>query len=75
MGCSQRGTILITFTELYMYVHHRTEDDPTYDPKKDKGATVRLCGVNISCSSVLKREEELNALVTCLPANPSVRKK
>ena len=62
------------FIISYVFVD-RIEDDPDYDPKKDKGATLRLCGVNISCSSILKREEELNALVSCLPANPAVRKK
>ena len=66
--------IILILITMYMSAH-RIEDDPNYDPKKDKGATLRLCGVTISCSSILKREEELSSLVTCLPANPAVRKK
>ena len=51
------------------------ETDPGYDPKKDKGASLRLCGVTIGSGNLLRREEELAALSCVLPANPAVRKK
>jgi len=46
-----------------------------YDPKKDKGSFLRLCGVSINSSSLLRREEELEALAVVIPANPAVRRK
>lgn len=46
-----------------------------YDPKKDKGASLRLCGVTVNSGSLLRREEELAALSCVLPANPAVRRK
>jgi len=51
-----------------MAFHYR--DDP---PKK--GASVRLGGVTVACSSILKREEELKALSICIPANSLSRKR
>lgn len=53
----------------------RVELDPDFDPKKDKGASLRLSGVTISCPSILKREEELSALATCIPEQAAARKK
>lgn len=60
---------------LYLVPCCRVESDIDYDPKKDKGASVRLSGVTVSCVSILKREEELKALVVCVPANSLARKK
>ena len=51
------------------------ETDPNYDPKKDKGASLRLGGVTIGSGNLLRREEELAALACVVPANPAVRKK
>lgn len=53
----------------------RIETDPRYDPKKDKGASLRLSGVTVGSGALLRREEELAALACVLPANPAVRKK
>ena len=49
--------------------------DEQYDPKKDKGFSLRLCGVTINSSALLRREEELEALAVVIPANPAVRRK
>lgn len=53
----------------------RMEIEVKYNPKKDKGASLRLCGVTISSTSLLRREEELAVLASVIPANPAVRKK
>jgi hypothetical protein len=59
----------------YTLLFSSIETDPSYDPKKDKGASLRLCGVTIGSGNLLRREEELAALACVLPANPAVRKK
>jgi len=56
-------------------LYRSIETDPKYDPKKDKGATLRLCGVTVGASALLRREEELALLSCVIPANPAVRRK
>ncbi|XP_065188566.1 chromodomain-helicase-DNA-binding protein 1-like isoform X2 [Sycon ciliatum] len=51
----------------------RLISDPNFDGKK-RGATLKLAGMTINTSSVLKREKELEPLATCIPTNPEKRK-
>ena len=44
-------------------------------PGREKGAILRLSGVNITASSILKREEELHTLGLCLPSDPAARRR
>ncbi len=40
-----------------------------------RGAVLRLSGVTINASSILKREKELEALEVCIPAGQEARKR
>ena len=53
----------------------RCKADPDFNPKKDKGASLWLAGVVVSASAVLRREEELRALESCVPRDATARKK
>ena len=53
---------------------HESGDQET-NSRRDKGAILRLSGVTIGAGSILRREEELQALAACIPDNEAARRR
>lgn len=62
---------------LQAEAQHRAREsvDQKANPQRDKGAMLRLSGVTIGAGPILRREEELQALATCIPDSEAARKR